>query len=151
METTLIVANRTVGGRELAAAVEQRVAAGHRFQLLVPVAAPVTAAVAVGAAAADMTAGAFHAVPDEYQVASERLEFGLDWLTSLGAEASGRLSTESDTAAAVTAAVDTDDIGEVIVSTLPTKISRWLRQDLPSRVERSVSVPVIVVTSSCQA
>jgi len=27
-------------------------------------------------------------------------------------------------------------------------VSRWLRQDLPHRLERKVSVPVVVVTST---
>jgi len=151
MAQTLIVANRTVGGRELAAAVRARAADDHRFVLLVPVAAPVTAAVAVGAAAADMTAGAFAGVPDEHHVATERLDYGLEWLEGLGVEAVGRLSTDADTAAAVAAVVRSDDIAEVIVSTLPTTISRWLRQDLPTRIERSVSVPVTVVTGSCRS
>jgi GABA permease len=151
MAKTLIVANRTVGGRELAAAVRDRAVGDGRFLLLVPVAAPVSAAVAVGAAAADMTAAAFATVPDEHQLATERLEYGLEWLRSLGVEATGRLSTDNDTAVAVAAAVDADGIDEVIVSTLPTKISRWLRQDLPTRIERSVTVPVTVVTSSCQS
>jgi len=38
-------------------------------------------------------------------------------------------------------------IDEVIISTLPSTLSRWLRQDLPHRIERKVSVPVTVVTS----
>ncbi|MEZ5294822.1 MAG: hypothetical protein R2697_00680 [Ilumatobacteraceae bacterium] len=37
-------------------------------------------------------------------------------------------------------------MGEVIVSTLPSRISRWLRQDLPTRICRAVTVPVTVVT-----
>jgi GABA permease len=98
-----------------------------------------------------MTAGAFATVPDEHQLASERLDYGLEWLESLGVEAAGRLSTDNDTAAVVAAVVEADAVDEVIVSTLPTKISRWLRQDLPSRIERAVAVPVTVVTSSCQS
>ena len=44
--------------------------------------------------------------------------------------------------------VDAQAFEEVIVSTLPTKVSRWLRQDLPCRIGRKVSVPVTVVTTS---
>ena len=36
---------------------------------------------------------------------------------------------------------------EIILSTLPTGISRWLGQDVPSRLKSAVSVPVIVVTA----
>jgi hypothetical protein len=158
MHKVLIVANRTVGGDVLADEVRRRVRdAGCEFHLLVPAASPVSAAVAIGTAvgdAANFSSTASLEVSDERQIARDRLAFGLDWLTSLDAKATGELTTESDIAVVVARIVDasaTDDaskIEEVIVSTLPTTISRWLHQDLPHRITRRVTIPVTVITGS---
>jgi hypothetical protein len=40
------------------------------------------------------------------------------------------------------------EVDEVIVSTLPRGLSRWLGEDVPSRLRDSVRVPVTVVTQS---
>lgn len=40
---------------------------------------------------------------------------------------------------------------EIIISTLPTSVSRWLRIDLPSRVRRAYPIPVVVVTVDPEA
>jgi hypothetical protein len=47
---------------------------------------------------------------------------------------------------AVTAALEADPYDEVIVSTLPARISHWLHLDLPARVPR-LGLPVTVVTA----
>jgi hypothetical protein len=152
MHTALIVANRTVGGDELADEVRRRVAGGGcEFHLLVPVASPVSAAVAIGTAvgdAANISPTASLEVSDERQIARDRLAYGLEWLASLGATATGELSTDCDTAAAVARIVQAEGVDEIIVSTLPTTISRWLHQDLPHRIERKVELPVTVVTGT---
>lgn len=149
MSRVVIVANRTVGGDDLASAVKARLADGAcAFHLVVPVATPVAPAVPAGEGAANVSATAALEVRDERRIAAERLEFGLDWLATLGATATGELSTAADTAAVVAAVVDQQRADEVIVSTLPSTLSRWLRQDLPHRIGRKVSVPVSVITSS---
>jgi hypothetical protein len=151
MTRSLIVANQTVGGAALADAVAQRMSvAEHTFHLLVPVASPVATMIAVGSAAVESMPIMNVDLPNERLLAEQRLAFGLEWLSSLGATASGEVVTDTDTVAAVCKAVTAREIGEVIVSTLPTTLSRWLRQDLPHRIERKVSVPVIVVTSTSQ-
>jgi hypothetical protein len=150
MSTTVIVANRTVGGAELESAVRERLRTGAdscSFHLVVPVARPVAPALAVGAAAADMMPLPVE-VPNERDIAAAQLATGLDWLAALGATATGELSTESDTALAVAHVVEAISADEVIVSTLPTLVSRWLRQDIPSRIQKKVSVPVTVVTGA---
>jgi cell pole-organizing protein PopZ len=152
MHKTLIVANRSVGGDELAEEVRRRVALGDVcFHLVVPVASPVASAVAIGAAvgdAANLSPTSCYEVTDERRVARERLAYGLDWLASLGATATGELSTECDTAGDVAGIVEANHIDDVIVSTLPTTISRWLHQDLPHRIERRVRLPVTVISGT---
>lgn len=143
----VIVANRTLGGTALADAVRERIADGPvRFHLLVPIPSPVSSAVAVGAAAADMVPAGAIEMGSERQQALDHLEYGLDWLRSLGADVVGDLLASSDTAQAVADDVAAVEADEVIVSTLPATISRWLHQDLPSRLQRKVTVPVTVVT-----
>jgi hypothetical protein len=149
MSRVLIVGNRSLGGSELATWIEERVAiAPCSVHLVVPVPSPVASAVAVGGAAVDMAATLSRDIDQDRREAQERLSFGLEWLEGLGATATGELSLDPDTPAAVARLVEQHDFEEVIVSTLPTKVSRWLRQDLPCRIGRKVSVPVTVVSGS---
>ena len=149
MRNALIVANRTVGGDQLQAAVHERLSSGPcTFHLVIPVSGVVSSAVAVGSAASDTLPITPLDFINERDLAEKRLLFGLEWLRSLGAHATGEVLPEPDTVTGVCRAVQEHGSTEVIVSTLPTTVSRWLRQDLPHRLERKVSVPVVVVTST---
>ena len=68
-------------------------------------------------------------------------------LRELGAEVAGEIGS-GDPLAAVLDVTRHQDFDEVIVSTLPSRISKWLRQDLPHKIEKHVTVPVTVVTAS---
>ena len=147
VRTVLIVANQTIGGRDLSAAVSERLGGGDcAFHLVVPVPPTPPSVIAAGLAAIESAAPAMIDVPDQRIVAAERLEAGMEWLRSLGATATGEVGS-TDAVATVSAVVERDPIDEIIVSTLPSRLSRWLKQDLPRKLERAVSVPITVVTA----
>jgi hypothetical protein len=65
----------------------------------------------------------------------------------MGAEASGEIGSR-DPIEAVHDALRSHPADEIILSTLPPGISRWLGQDVPTRLRGSVLVPVTVVTAT---
>jgi hypothetical protein len=53
---------------------------------------------------------------------------------------------DSDPVEAVRQLIDSTDVDEIILSTLPQRVSHWLRRDVPSRLQ-SIGIPVTVVTA----
>lgn len=144
MGTCLIIANQTLGGDELAEAIAKRITTGNNhFHLLVPPKAstPTTSSPIRATPQRSTSVG----VADGHKLAQQRLGYGIDWLTELGATVTGDIANDPDTVAAVTDVIAARDIDEIIISTLPTRLSKWLRQDLPSKIERNVKVPVITI------
>lgn len=132
MRSYLIVANQTLTSESLREAITARLAEG-----------PVRAYVVV-----PMSPGTGRLSWDEQQsrtVAQERLDDMLERLREMGAEADGEVG-DRDPVMAVRDALRRREVDEVIVSTLPRGISRWLGEDVPSRLRDSVRVPVTVVT-----
>ena len=132
MRSYLIVANQTLTSESLREAIAARLAEGPvRTHVVVPL-SPVG-----GRLTWDE-----HASRD---VAQERLDKVLDRLRAMGAEADGEVG-DRDPVMAVRDALRHREVDEVIVSTLPKGLSRWLGEDVPSRLRDSVRVPVTVVT-----
>jgi len=132
--SVLVVANRTAESDELRSALRARAQQGPAaFTLLVP-------ATPHGVAwAADMYSGA----PE----AEDHLQSAVEGLRGEGLEIEGKLG-DPDPVAAVEDAVNFGSYDEIIVSTLPTHLSKWLKLDLPHRVERATGLPVRHVISS---
>lgn len=134
MASVLVVANRTAEAPELIDALRERAARGDAvFTLLVP-------STPHGVAwAADMHSGA----PE----AEGHMNSAVERMRSAGLEVSGGKVGDPDPIAAVQDEVNFTDYDEIIVSTLPGGISKWLKLDLPHRVERVTGKPVTHVTA----
>lgn len=130
----LVVANRTADSPELIAALRSRAARSPAgFTLLVP-------AVPRGLSwAADMKAGGPEAVP--------RAEIGARRMRAAGFDLDGTIVGDPDPVAAVGDTLRSHRFDEVIVSTLPRGVSRWLRVSLPHRLRRMTDLPVLHVTA----
>lgn len=152
MRRYLIVANQTLGGDELAHVIGQRAKAEpSEFFIVVP-ATPFLEMAAGGEAMAAM--GVNPVVPCSpkaaREMAQERLKVAVAQLKGVGAQVDGQVG-DRDPMRAVDTAMKGRHFDEIIVSTLPTHLSRWLRQDLPHRLERKTQLPVTHVGVTEQA
>jgi hypothetical protein len=137
MSTTrvLLVANRTATDRALVDAVRRRAArAPATFHLILPA-----------------TPQGLHRLVDPevagLEAAEQRLRAALPILSAAaGQPVSGDVG-DANPLAAVQDALNVVGFDEIILSTLPWRLSRWLRIDLPSKV-RALGKPVLHVTGS---
>jgi len=121
----VIVANQTLAGPELMAAITERA------DQEVPIEFHVVVPLRGDANLAD---------------ARSRLERQLARFEELDVRATGEIGS-SDPLTATEVAVQRAPTEEVLISTLPAGTSRWISTDLPSRVRRRLSVPVIHIES----
>jgi GABA permease len=81
------------------------------------------------------------------RLAQENLQSALQQLTAAGVTADGEVS-DGDPMRAVQAAFSRRQCDEIIVSTLPERLSRWMRQDLPRRLQHKFRLPVTHVEAT---
>lgn len=81
---------------------------------------------------------------------TEEAELVVELAVPLLEEAAGRRITpvvgDSDPLEAVRSLLESTSVDEVIVSTLPRRVSHWLRRDLPAQLER-LGLEVTVVSA----
>ena len=151
MRKYLVVANQTIGGAELREELRKRIEAGpSSFYVLVP----------------NTKAAHYHVIPvagglvpmpaivtdyggpesDEEATAGarHRLDQLVAGLTALGVDVVGHLGSANPLEGIEEALAD-HEFDEVIVSTLPRRVSRWLGADLPDQVERRFKLPVTTI------
>jgi hypothetical protein len=133
----LVVANQTIGGAKLLDLVRERAKEPETsFTLVVPMTRPRSGYVIYD-----------DAVRDSAQV---RLDVTLSYLRGVDVVAGGELGDE-DPYTATLDAIDEYQPDEVIISTLPSASSGWLRRDLIERIQDSTGVPVTHVVSDMDA
>lgn len=150
MSRYLIVANQTLGGKELENHIRDRIEHSHgRFSVIVPMIEPefeanawIPADPAFGISG--MRNGASEATEEARRRSHHRLDRILDKIRSLGGEVEGNV-VGPDPLTAVEDILERETFDEVLVSTLPAGMSKWLKMDLPSRISRRVEVPVTTV------
>jgi flavin-binding protein dodecin len=147
MSSFLVVANKTLGGEGLAAhlrrVIDSNPAAG--FVVVVPYSTPVP----VDAGGAMGGIAVVDSETEEYleNTARGRLDVLLTWLRDSGADATGEV-VRGDPVQAMERVAKSHDIDEIIISTLPARISQWLRMDLVHRVSRRFAVPITTVMAT---
>ncbi len=150
----LVVANHTLGGPQLIDAIHHRMSRGPaEFWVLVP-ATPTSHLVndfnALSCAfpvEPDLLPGAADVQTREQGIAEAQsnLDTELKRLRQLGATADGAVG-DPDPMKAIETTLAELRVDEILLSTLPLGISRWLAWDLPHRVRRKTSVPLTVIT-----
>ena len=134
----LVVAHRTAATPALIDTVRNRAARSPTtFTLLVP-----------------NTAHGLHRVMDPEDQEESEAQTVLDLALPLLEEAAGGhvegLIGDPEPLNAIQDAVNLHGFDEIIISTLPTRVSRWLKLDLPSKVE-GLGLPVTTVTAKDRA
>lgn len=132
--SVLVVANRTAATPALLDAVRARAAEGNaRFTLLVP-----------------KSPHGLHRVVDPEDSGGGEAEETLALAVPLIEEAAGSTVEgrvgDAEPLAAIEDAVNTGEYTEIILSTLPATVSRWLKLDLPSKVA-GLGLPLTTITA----
>lgn len=138
MRRYLVVANQTLLGEALLARVRECIAAGPcQFHLVVP--------------ATHAPGRVMQTEGRDRAYALQRLRDGLDRFRALGIAVEGEVGDARPIDAIRDVMLHAGPFDEIIVSTLPPGISRWLHQDLPHRIQRTFELPTSMVVARAAA
>jgi hypothetical protein len=134
----LVVAHRTAATPALLEAVRERAAQGPcAFTLLVP-----------------NPAHGLHRVTDPEDLTHDEAEAVLELALPLLEDAAGghveSMVGDPNPLNAVQDAVNLHGFDEIIISTLPARVSRWLKLDLPSKLS-GLGLPILTITAKERA
>lgn len=152
----LLIANKTLVGPEVRAAVLERASADAVFHVVVPDAEAGSAddvdfiLPSAGSGSAAFPAQVGDSISRSGQGSPRRAQHRLHDFTAIVREAGAKVHGTigpSDPMDAIREILSDADIDEILLSTLPSGVSRWVRMDLPSRVQRAFDGPVTVITA----
>ena len=133
MRRFLVVGNQTLGSEQFRAVIRERVAAGPcRFHVVVPATRP--------------RDHVFWSEGEATAVACRRLDEAVARMHAEGAITTGEVG-DANPVLAVIDVLRREGFDEIILSTLPPGLSRWIHQDLPHRLARRTSLRVCHVVA----
>lgn len=135
----LVLANQTLGGQPLREKLHEVSGPDTTVHLVVP-ATPANVMQDDAMNAMDEA----QSVQEGRKKAQHRLRQGLGMLSEEGITATGEVG-HPDPLEAIADALAGGNYDQVIISTLPGGVSRWLKMDLPSRAARKFDLPVTQV------
>jgi hypothetical protein len=122
----LVVANQTLGGDHLLSLLRELSQQPSSFHVLVPATPP---------------RDHLWTEAEARKIARRRLDDALERFRSVGVEATGEVGDERPLQA-IDDVLQREDVDEIVLSTFPPGMSRWLRLDLPHRVTATYGLPV---------
>jgi hypothetical protein len=146
MASLLVVANRTLGCPELTGMLAARLESEPQAQVLIL--APAHAS--EGRHQWDYPISDRN-IPEPaqlgHELAAARLEAEMARLAGLGISVQGEV-VDGDVVERVKQLATESHVDVVLVCTLPERVSHWLRIDLPQRITRAVTAPVVHIPGS---
>lgn len=126
MRRYLVVANQTLGGRHLMSLLRELAETPSSFHVLVPATPPVDHPWTEAEANA---------------IARRRLNIALERFRTIGIDVTGEVG-DGRPLEAIDDVLAREPFDEIVLSTLPPRLSRWLKLDLIHRVEAAYGLPV---------